>query len=159
MMHFALLLVSGRSAAWLAHLLWEQRVGGSNPSAPTKKTLRASGGFFASGGSGGIRKESGGSRMMRRSRTLGVRRAQRDGAAIPPPRPKKPSRKRRFFCVWRVGGIRKESGGCRTMRRSRTLGVRRAQRDGAAIPPCRGKIIPHQVQCLLFARKSFSNSY
>ena len=39
MMHFALLLVSGRSAAWLAHLLWEQRVGGSNPSAPTKKTF------------------------------------------------------------------------------------------------------------------------
>ena len=25
----------GRSAAWLAHLLWEQEVGGSNPPAPT----------------------------------------------------------------------------------------------------------------------------
>jgi hypothetical protein len=31
-----LLLVSGRGAAWLAHLLWEQRVAGSNPVAPTK---------------------------------------------------------------------------------------------------------------------------
>ena len=38
-MHFALLLMTGRSAAWLAHLLWEQRVGGSNPSAPTIKKL------------------------------------------------------------------------------------------------------------------------
>ncbi len=28
---------SGRSAAWLAHLPWEQGVGGSNPLAPTKK--------------------------------------------------------------------------------------------------------------------------
>ncbi len=28
---------SGRSAAWLAHLLWEQGVGGSNPLAPTSK--------------------------------------------------------------------------------------------------------------------------
>ena len=27
---------SGVSAVWLAHLLWEQRVGGSNPSRPTK---------------------------------------------------------------------------------------------------------------------------
>ena len=26
---------SGNSAVWLAHLLWEQRVGGSNPSCPT----------------------------------------------------------------------------------------------------------------------------
>jgi hypothetical protein len=26
---------SGRSAAWLAHLPWEQGVGGSNPLAPT----------------------------------------------------------------------------------------------------------------------------
>jgi hypothetical protein len=25
---------SGRSAVWLAHLLWEQGVGGSNPLAP-----------------------------------------------------------------------------------------------------------------------------
>ena len=64
MMHFALLLVSGRSAAWLAHLLWEQRVGGSNPSAPTKKNLRASGGFFCVWRVGGIRKESGGCRTM-----------------------------------------------------------------------------------------------
>jgi hypothetical protein len=54
MMHFALLLVSGRSAAWLAHLLWEQRVGGSNPSAPTKKTFAQAEVFFASGGSGGF---------------------------------------------------------------------------------------------------------
>ena len=32
-----LLLETGRGAAWLAHLLWEQRVAGSNPVAPTKK--------------------------------------------------------------------------------------------------------------------------
>ena len=56
MMHFALLLVSGRSAAWLAHLLWEQRVGGSNPSAPTKKTFAQAEVFFASGRSGGFEK-------------------------------------------------------------------------------------------------------
>jgi hypothetical protein len=30
-------LAAGRSAAWLAHLLWEQEVGGSNPPAPTVK--------------------------------------------------------------------------------------------------------------------------
>jgi hypothetical protein len=29
-------LESGRSAAWLAHLPWEQGVAGSNPVAPTK---------------------------------------------------------------------------------------------------------------------------
>ncbi len=28
-------LVSGRSAAWLARLPWEQEVAGSNPAAPT----------------------------------------------------------------------------------------------------------------------------
>ncbi len=27
--------ISGSSAVWLAHLLWEQRVGGSNPLFPT----------------------------------------------------------------------------------------------------------------------------
>ena len=31
-----LLLEAGRGAAWLAHLLWEQRVAGSNPVGPTK---------------------------------------------------------------------------------------------------------------------------
>lgn len=30
---------SGVSAVWLAHLLWEQRVGGSNPSRPTNFLL------------------------------------------------------------------------------------------------------------------------
>lgn len=30
---------TGRSAAWLARLLWEQEVGGSNPLAPIKKRL------------------------------------------------------------------------------------------------------------------------
>ena len=28
--------MSGRSAAWIAHLPWAQGVGGSNPLAPTK---------------------------------------------------------------------------------------------------------------------------
>ncbi len=32
--------MSGRSAAWIAHLPWAQGVGGSNPLAPTKMTLR-----------------------------------------------------------------------------------------------------------------------
>ena len=56
MMHFALLLVSGRSAAWLAHLLWEQRVGGSNPSAPTKKTFAQAEVFLRLEGRGGVEK-------------------------------------------------------------------------------------------------------
>jgi hypothetical protein len=30
----SLFLISGRSAVWLAHLVWDQGVGGSNPSAP-----------------------------------------------------------------------------------------------------------------------------
>ncbi len=41
---------SGRGAAWLAHLLWEQGVGGSNPLAPTYKPLNRHWGgerFFA----------------------------------------------------------------------------------------------------------------
>jgi len=29
--------VTGRSAAWLARLLWEQEVPGSNPGAPTQE--------------------------------------------------------------------------------------------------------------------------
>ena len=33
---------SGRGAAWLARLLWEQEVGGSNPLAPTRFDLLAS---------------------------------------------------------------------------------------------------------------------
>ena len=32
---FGLSWLAGRSAAWLAHLPWEQGVGGSNPLAPT----------------------------------------------------------------------------------------------------------------------------
>ena len=38
---------SGRGAVWLARLLWEQEVGGSNPLAPTilkKRKFRYSGG-------------------------------------------------------------------------------------------------------------------
>ena len=31
--------LTGHSAAWLAHLLWEQRVAGSNPVAPSYKRL------------------------------------------------------------------------------------------------------------------------
>ena len=33
---------SGRSAAWLAHLVWDQRVAGSNPAAPTFQIPAAS---------------------------------------------------------------------------------------------------------------------
>ncbi len=33
-------LISGNSAVWLAHLLWEQRVGGSNPSCPTSSPTK-----------------------------------------------------------------------------------------------------------------------
>jgi hypothetical protein len=82
MMHFALLLVSGHSAAWLAHLLWEQRVGGSNPSAPTKSFLLL--------GAEGFEKW----RAATQSRAAGclrfdaVSRANEEGAAIPLPRPK-----------------------------------------------------------------------
>ena len=32
--------MAGRSAAWLAHLLWEQRVAGSNPAAPIVRGVR-----------------------------------------------------------------------------------------------------------------------
>ena len=34
------ILQSGRSAARLAHLLWEQRVVSSNPTAPTKQKIQ-----------------------------------------------------------------------------------------------------------------------
>ena len=33
---YSSLLSSGRSAAWLAHLFWEQGVVSSNPTAPTR---------------------------------------------------------------------------------------------------------------------------
>jgi hypothetical protein len=33
------LKTAGRSADWLAHLPWEQGVGGSNPLAPTNKII------------------------------------------------------------------------------------------------------------------------
>jgi hypothetical protein len=35
-------IVTGCSAAWLAHLLWEQGVVGSNPTIPTKNSKKLS---------------------------------------------------------------------------------------------------------------------
>ena len=40
-------IVTGCSAAWLAHLLWEQGVVGSNPTIPTKNLKKLSENYFA----------------------------------------------------------------------------------------------------------------
>ena len=41
-------IVTGCSAAWLAHLLWEQGVVGSNPTIPTIKNKKLSENFSLS---------------------------------------------------------------------------------------------------------------